>query len=103
MAPRIVADRAGIWIDIGEIVRHAQRLSIGQNLLLIEGAGGWYAPSSDRKTMADVARALAVPIPLVVGLRPTCLNHARLPYNADPGADADTLRSAAVQLLATVA
>jgi AAA domain len=62
---------------------------------LIEGAGGWYAPISERKTMADLARAPVVPILLVVGLRQGCLNHALLPYNADAGADADALRGSA--------
>ncbi len=147
LSPHIAADRAGIRIDIGQIVRQARQISLGQNLLLIEGAGGWYAPISEHETMADLARALAAPILLVVGLRLGCLNHALLtaqaiarsgcvlrgwigsqtaaefaawpeniakltqllgskpmallPYNSDPSADADALRSAAAQLLAS--
>ena len=48
----------------------AQKLSIGQSLLLIEGAGGWHAPISEREAMADLAHALVTPLLLVVGLPP---------------------------------
>jgi dethiobiotin synthetase len=82
LSPHISAGRAGIEIDIRLIVGRAQQLARDQNLLLVEGAGGWYAPISDRETMADVARALALPVVLVVGLRIGCLNHALLSAQA---------------------
>lgn len=82
VSPHIAAERAGVRIDIGRIVRCAQQLGGGQQLLLIEGAGGWYAPISATETMADVARALAIPVLLVVGLRIGCLNHALLTAEA---------------------
>lgn len=82
LSPHIAADRAGIHINVGQIVHDAQRLSTDRDLLLIEGAGGWYAPISDTETMADVARALAIPVLLVVGLRLGCLNHALLSAQA---------------------
>ena len=82
ISPHIAAERAGIRIDIARIVSAARRLAEGQNLLLIEGAGGWYAPISATETMADVARALAIPVVLVVGLRIGCLNHALLTAQA---------------------
>src|SRR3974377_612395 len=43
-----------------------------------EGAGGWLAPIGPRRTMANLARALAVPVLVVVGIRLGCLNHAQL-------------------------
>jgi dethiobiotin synthetase len=82
LSPHIAAQRAGVRIDIGRIVRAAVALSQGRKLLLIEGAGGWYAPISATETMADVARALEVPVLLVVGLRIGCLNHALLSAQA---------------------
>jgi dethiobiotin synthetase len=82
LSPHIAADRAGARIEVGQIVRNAQRLAADRDLLLIEGAGGWYAPISNAETMADVARALAVPVVLVVGLRLGCLNHALLTAQA---------------------
>lgn len=82
LSPHIAAERAGIRIDIGRIVGAARQLAEGQKLLLVEGAGGWYAPISASETMADVARALGIPVLLVVGLRIGCLNHALLTAQA---------------------
>ena len=49
---------------------------------LIEGAGGWRVPISQRETMADIARQLNLKVILVVGLRLGCLNHAMLTAEA---------------------
>ncbi|MGB8692446.1 MAG: dethiobiotin synthase [Steroidobacteraceae bacterium] len=103
LSPPISAERAGIRIDTGQIVRQTQLRSAGQNLLLIESAGSWYAPISGRETMAHLACALCAPLVLVVEPRPGCLNHVLLTCNADPSADAAALRSAAVLLLARAA
>jgi dethiobiotin synthetase len=46
--------------------------------VVVEGAGGWFAPISDHQTMADLAWALSVPAVMVVGLKLGCLNHAQL-------------------------
>jgi dethiobiotin synthetase len=74
-SPHIAALNAGIRIDIAAIVRATEH--DGQ-VLVVEGAGGWLAPISESETMADVARALELPVILVVGLRLGCLNHALL-------------------------
>jgi dethiobiotin synthetase len=52
------------------------------DVVLVEGAGGWLAPISGAETMADIARELAQPVVLVVGLRLGCLNHALLTRTA---------------------
>jgi dethiobiotin synthetase len=81
-SPHIAAAAAGARIDTA-VVRHAaQRLAATHEWLLVEGAGGWYAPIGERETMADVARTLALPVLLVVGLRLGCLNHALLTQQA---------------------
>lgn len=77
-SPHIAAAEAGVTIDVAQLARCATRLATGADVLLIEGAGGWLAPISERETMADVARALGAPVLLVVGLRLGCLNHALL-------------------------
>lgn len=82
ISPHIAANRANIKIDIGKITEIAARLARSHDLLLIEGAGGWYTPLGPRESMAELARALAVPVVLVVGLRIGCLNHARLTLEA---------------------
>jgi dethiobiotin synthetase len=78
LSPHIAARRAGVRIDIERIVEAARALAQAHELLLIEGTGGWLAPIDGGRTMADVARALALPVVLVVGLRLGCLNHAQL-------------------------
>jgi dethiobiotin synthetase len=82
ISPHIASNRADIRIDIDKIVEIARRMALVHELLLIEGAGGWYTPTGAGESMADLARALAAPIVLVVGLRIGCLNHARLTLEA---------------------
>jgi dethiobiotin synthetase len=82
LSPHIAAQRSGVRIDSNRIVHCAQQLAIGRRLLLIEGVGGWYAPIRESATMADIARALALPVVLVIGLRLGCLNHALLTAQA---------------------
>ncbi|HOV58899.1 MAG TPA: ATP-dependent dethiobiotin synthetase BioD, partial [Rhodanobacteraceae bacterium] len=60
--------------------------------VLVEGVGGWMAPlacapfqpapTAQPLMQADVARALGLPVILVVGLRLGCLNHALLSARA---------------------
>jgi dethiobiotin synthetase len=82
ISPHIAAKLANITIDISTIVTISKKLQAQSDLLLIEGAGGWYTPISDQESMADLARALGTPVLLVVGLKLGCLNHARLSLEA---------------------
>jgi dethiobiotin synthetase len=82
ISPHIAAKLANIEIDIAKIVTISKRLQARSDLLLIEGAGGWYTPISEQASMADLARALGAPVLLVVGLKLGCLNHARLSLEA---------------------
>jgi dethiobiotin synthetase len=81
-APNIAAEREGKGIEIAPIVADLARCSAIQALTVVEGTGGWLCPISSRETMADVARALGLPVVLVVGLRLGCLNHALLTAEA---------------------
>ena len=61
----------------------AQQVVVEQRAgVLVEGVGGWLAPLADGLEQADLARALDLPVVLVVGLRLGCLNHARLTARA---------------------
>jgi dethiobiotin synthetase len=82
LSPHIAADRAGISIDPGVIRRHFDHIRANHDLTLVEGAGGWLAPISLSKTMADIALRLDLPVVLVVGIRLGALNHAQLTYRA---------------------
>ena len=51
-------------------------------IVVVEGAGGWYAPLNDTEDISDLAKALALPTILVVAIRLGCINHAKLTYQA---------------------
>ena len=53
-----------------------QQLPLQQ--LLIEGAGGWLLPISDKRYLADWVAQQQLPVLLVVGMKLGCLNHAML-------------------------
>ncbi|MDO6512958.1 dethiobiotin synthase [Neptuniibacter sp. 2_MG-2023] len=45
---------------------------------IVEGAGGWRVPLSDRETMANIPKQLKIPVIMVVGIKLGCINHALL-------------------------
>jgi dethiobiotin synthetase len=38
------------------------------DVVIVEGAGGWYAPLNAAQTIADLAQALQLPVILVVSI-----------------------------------
>jgi dethiobiotin synthetase len=78
ISPHIAAKEAGIEVDTSMIRQKYDQLATGADWVVVEGAGGWFAPINQRQTMADLAWTLSVPALLVVGLKLGCLNHARL-------------------------
>src|SRR6202163_1807261 len=78
ISPHIAAKEAMIEVDIATIRRNFEALAADADWVVIEGAGGWFAPINERQTMADLAWALSVPALMVVGVRLGCLNHAQL-------------------------
>ena len=82
VSPHLAAAACGIEITLAPILQAYARLARAADLVIVEGAGGWLAPLAPRLTIADLARALALPVVLVVGLRLGCLNHAALSAEA---------------------
>ena len=78
VSPHIAAHAAAVRIDIAHIVGCFQALADRADYVVVEGAGGWLAPVSETRSMADVARSLGLPVLLVVGMKLGCLNHAQL-------------------------
>jgi len=78
IAPHIAAAIAGSRIDIEAIARACEELLRRAQLVVVEGVGGFLVPLNERETAADLARRLALPAVLVVGMRLGCLNHALL-------------------------
>lgn len=77
-SPHLAARDDGATIDPDLITRRAMSLATRADAVVVEGAGGWLSPIGERKTMADIAVALKLPVLLVVGMRLGCLNHALL-------------------------
>lgn len=77
-APHLVARNAQTTIEIERIRDAYATLAARADAIVVEGAGGAMVPLSDRLDMLDIARALRLPVLLVVGVRLGCLNHARL-------------------------
>ena len=82
VSPHIAAAEAGVNIDLERLAGCCDQLSQRADCVVVEGAGGWLVPISDRQSMADLALRLKLPVVLVVGLRLGCLNHALLTSEA---------------------
>jgi dethiobiotin synthetase len=67
---------------IGTVTACYAQLQAQADIVLVEGAGGWYAPINATQDISDLARALALPVILVVGVKLGCINHAKLTYQA---------------------
>jgi len=77
-SPHIAAQQEHVTIEPQRIAAAYQALSHQVEVIVVEGTGGWFAPISEQRTMADIAQQLALPVVLVVGVRLGCLNHALL-------------------------
>jgi len=76
IAPHIAAGDAGGAIELSRILAAHQNLVAGADFIVVEGVGGWRVPLNDHQGIADLARCLAHPVLLVVGLRLGCISHA---------------------------
>jgi dethiobiotin synthetase len=52
------------------------------DIVLVEGAGGWYTPINEQQAIADLANVLALPVIVVVAIKLGCINHAKLTCGA---------------------
>jgi dethiobiotin synthetase len=81
-APQLAAEAAGVRIDSDRLIEAYRALASQADVVVVEGVGGWAAPFDHDLEQADLARALALPVVLVVGVRLGCLSHARLTARA---------------------
>jgi len=83
IAPHIAAAHEGRLIALEPIRAAYQRIVAGAaDWVVVEGVGGFVVPLGPRLDTVDLARALALPVVMVVGLRLGCLNHALLTARA---------------------
>lgn len=69
-------------VKLAIIVERFNSLKALAEVIIVEGAGGWYVPLNAQDDISDLASALGLPVILVVGLRLGCINHAKLSYQA---------------------
>ena len=77
-APHLAARAAGLALSVDKIIACYQRLATQADYVVVEGIGGWRVPLGPHAGMDDVARALDLPVILVVGIRLGAINHALL-------------------------
>jgi dethiobiotin synthetase len=78
IAPHLAAQALGVSIELEVIEQALADLTEAADRVVVEGVGGWLVPVDAKRTMADVAVALKLPVVMVVGVRLGCLNHALL-------------------------
>jgi dethiobiotin synthetase len=82
VAPHLAALQAGVVITLPPLLQAQARLAARADRVVVEGVGGWAVPFSATLDQADLAKALGLPVVLVVGLRLGCHNHALLSARA---------------------
>jgi dethiobiotin synthetase len=68
--------------DFAVVKSRFEQLQARADIVLVEGAGGWYAPVNARQDISDLALTLGLPVILTVGIKLGCINHARLSAQA---------------------
>lgn len=93
-SPHLAGRLAGSYPDISHITDCARKLEARYELLLVEGAGGVYAPLTESETMLDLMKALGYPVLLVAHRGLGTINHTLLSTEA--------LRSAGLKIMGVV-
>jgi dethiobiotin synthetase len=82
IAPHIAAAHEGREIALAPVMEAFERLAHRAGFVVVEGVGGFHVPLGPSLDTVDLARALALPVVMVVGMRLGCLNHALLTAQA---------------------
>lgn len=83
LSPHLAAAAAGRRLTLAQIAGFCRGGMMHKaDLKLVEGAGGWRVPISDRELMSGLPKQLGIPVILVVGMRLGCINHAVLTVEA---------------------
>lgn len=69
-------------VEFDQLIAKFELLKTLADVVVVEGAGGWYSPLNEQEANGDLAKALALPVIMVVAIRLGCINHARLTYQA---------------------
>jgi dethiobiotin synthetase len=83
-------------VDMDKIVAAFNSLKEETQIILVEGAGGWYSPLNENQDNSHLAIALELPVLMVVSIKLGCINHAKLTYQAIRASGASCIGWAAV-------
>ena len=78
VSPDIAAARENRAVVMETIIDSYAQLASVNDLVLVEGVGGWRSPLSPALFSQDLVKALNLQVVLVVGLRLGCINHTLL-------------------------
>ena len=82
IAPHIAAAREKRPIELAPLQHALGQLAASADFVVVEGVGGFAVPLGPALDTVDLARAFALPVVLVVGMRLGCLSHALLTQQA---------------------
>jgi dethiobiotin synthetase len=82
IAPHLAATAEGRTIEASIILKSYAALRLRAQCVVVEGVGGFRVPLAPGFDTADLAKQLALPVVLVVGMRLGCINHALLTIEA---------------------
>lgn len=82
IAPHLAAEQIGQSISLDVIETNFAAMKLQADAIVVEGAGGWLVPLNGQQTIADLAKALQLPVVLVVAIKLGCINHALLTVQA---------------------
>jgi len=93
ISPQTAIEQAGLFISTQDLVQACQlpKQPKHQQCYLVEGAGGFYSPLCSDGLNQDLAKALELPVILVVKNQLGCINHTLLTLNAIEQAGLTTL------------
>jgi dethiobiotin synthetase len=82
LSPPRAARLEGRALSLSELAASCRRDLEQQDLLVVEGAGGFYSPIAEDGLNADLAQRLGLPLVVVVADRLGCINHTLLTVEA---------------------
>lgn len=87
LAPMVAAQRAGISIDLATLDSACATLSVGRQVVLVEGAGGLLVPITAACSFLDLFARWQCALVIVAGNRLGVLNHVLLTVRAAESAN----------------
>ena len=81
-APHLVAKHQGLKLEMTVITEAFRNTQKHSDCVVVEGAGGLLIPLNEDEDLGDFAKAIDLPVILVVGMKLGCINHALLTYEA---------------------